>query len=218
MSYSTSSYRFNPWRFVVFKALPVWLLTAVLGLITVPGLTEDHAVRESLEAAGIMVLMAMVVGRFWTILAMETAEDGQLSMQGPFRYLAHPMEFFFALGMLGIGFMYESILLGVVMFLVCLAASIYWANARDEMPGPVQYQGNGEAGGMRQQYRQLVPAFIPSVKPAIVPYYGDRLNYSQHTLLRSAWDIIVFIGCIPVIELVEWLRESGMVTGLVILP
>lgn len=218
MSISPPSYQFSPQRFVAFKALPVWLLTAALGLITVPGLAEDHAIRESLEAAGIMVLMAMVVGRFWTILAMETAEDGQISMQGPFRYLAHPMEFFFALGMLGIGFMYESILLGVVMFLVCLAASIYWADAGDEMSFPRQRQDDGEGGALRNQYRQLVPAFIPSVKPVIVPYYGDRLNYSQHTLLRSAWDIIVFIGCIPVIEVVEWLRETGAVAGLFILP
>ncbi|WP_075996129.1 methyltransferase [Salaquimonas pukyongi] len=218
MSLPASSYRFSAGRFLAFKAAPVWLVVAVLGVTTGPGLPDDHAVRELLEAAGIMVLMAMVVGRFWTILAMEAGRNGQIAVQGPFRYLAHPMEFFFALGMLGIGFMYESILLGVFMFLGCLAALKYWVDAGDAMLEKDQPAVSGHMRDFREQYRRLVPAFIPSIKPAIVPYYGDHLNYTQHTLLRSAWDIIVFTGCIPIIELVAFLRETGAVPGLLVLP
>ena len=218
MNYSTPTLRFHPAHFLAFKALPVWIAVAVLGLLTVPRLPEDHAIRELLETAGIMVLMLMVVGRFWTILAMEPGENGQVAIQGPFRYLAHPMEFFFAFGMLGIGFMYESILLGVILFAVCMVASKYWADAGDDMAGTVGLTAAGEAGDLHQQYRQLVPSFFPSVKPSVVPYYGDRLSYNQYTLRRSAWDIVVFIGCIPIIELVQWLQEAGHWTGLVTLP
>lgn len=218
MSVPSSSYRFSAFRFVVFKAIPVWMAVAGLGLVILPGLPDDHVVRELLEATGIIILMAMVVGRFWTILSMEAGTAEQIAIQGPFRYLAHPMEFFFALGLLGIGFMYESILLGVFMFAGSLAVSKYWAEAGEDMPDDSENTVSGHARDFQNQYRQLVPAFIPSVKPAIVPYYGDRLNYSQYTLLRSAWDVVVFAGCIPIIEMVAWLRESGSVSGLLILP
>ena len=218
MRLPSPSYRFHPARFLAFKAVPVWIMVAVLGLITVPGLSEDHLVREMLEAAGIMILMAMAVGRFWAILATETRGDGQIAMQGPFRYMAHPLEFFFAFGMMGIGFLHESVLLGLLLFLVCLAASKYWAEAGDELYESGQGGSDTDPDSLRNRYRQLVPAYLPAARPAIVPYYGDQLTYSQHTLRRSAWDIIVFIGCIPIMELVQWWQETGNWAGLITLP
>ena len=215
---SNPSDRFSPVGFLVLKAVPVWIMVTVFGLVTVPGLPEDHLIREMLEAAGIMVLMAMVVGRFWAILAMEARVKGQVAMQGPFRYLAHPLEFFFAFGMLGIGFLYESIVLGVVLFLTCMAASKYWAEAGDDMFEAGHADTDDDPDGLRMRYRQLVPAYLPSTKPSITPYYGDQLTYSQHTLLKSAWDIVVFIGCIPIIEFVQWWQETGSWAGLITLP
>ncbi|MCB1386917.1 MAG: hypothetical protein KDJ80_13370 [Nitratireductor sp.] len=205
-------------NFFVTKALPVWLLVAVMGVIVVPGLADDALLREMMEALGIIMLMLSMVGRFWTLLSIEPGEGDSIPMQGPFRYTAHPMTFFFAMGMMGIGFMYESLILGVILFIICLVASKYWVEAGEpEAPGS-RSAGSFDTDDDYRRYRSLVPGYIPSLRPGIAAHHGDRLSYSQATLALSAREMVVFAASIPIVEIVQWWQEAHQFVGFIVLP
>ncbi len=187
----------------ILIAAPILLLASAYFASAWP---EDHLVLEIIEALGVPVLLFAVLGRCWSILAAQASSNDVPSIQGPYRFVAHPMYFFGSLAFAAIGMIAGSSVLAIVFFLFGFVMSRILINRRDEHP----LYNHSEAA----MYRELVPDFFPSLSPRVTADEAtDRLVYSQSMLMRCVLDAGFLLMLYPLAEGIDTLRESGMLAG-----
>lgn len=176
------------------------VLAVLLLFLAKPALAEGSNGHETLEFFGFCLVLACVAGRLWSILYVGGKKNEELVSTGPFSMSQNPLYFFSTLGAVGIGLLYGSafaaLALGLASFL------IFRVTARKEAEYLL-----GKFGPAYLAYIKRTPRFWPN---PLLYRDNDELQFSTRALKRTFYDGLYFLAIFPAIELVEYLRETGM--------
>ena len=183
----------------------IWGLRALalavlpLALFTRPAWTPEGWAVETMETLGIYLIVAAVVGRFWSILYIGGRKNREVVRDGPYSVCRHPLYLFSTLGVLGFGLMLGSLALAVG--LGAAVALILSATAAREERWLRQ-----EMGAAYLAYETEVPRLWPRLSLFRTP---ARIEVTVGTLRTNFADALVFMALLPVAELLEGAKVAG---------
>lgn len=162
---------------------------------------EPEWLFDIFEVTGIFLVIFGVLGRFWSILYIGGRKNMTVIQSGPYSICRHPLYLFSTMATVGFGLMLGSLvltaLLGVVVFVILSVTA-----AREER------FLRSEFGGAYDAYAARVPRIWPKRALFTTP---DEVVFSVPQLKRNFFDALVFLSFIPLAELMEWLKEAGIV-------
>ena len=76
---------------------------------------DDTLLGDVMEQAGVILIVACVFGRCWTILYIGGRKNEILVMTGPYSICRNPLYLFSTIGVLGFGLMLQSLIYAALM-------------------------------------------------------------------------------------------------------
>lgn len=160
-----------------------------------------------LEALGSLTIVAAVLGRFWAILYIGGHKNRQVVQEGPYSMCRHPLYFSTTMGAIGLGVMLGSLVLAAVLGVVAFTILTMTASREERFL-------RAEFAPEYDNYAARVPRIWP--KPWLF-HTAPEVTFNTHTLRTNLADALGFLALIPFAELMEYLREVGVV-GSFVLP
>ncbi|WP_435166333.1 methyltransferase family protein [Falsirhodobacter sp. 1013] len=182
-------------RLAVLALVPVLLFSAP----AVSGLSA-----ALLHGAGILCIVAALLGRFWAILYIGGHKNRTVMQDGPYSICRHPLYLFSTIGAVGFGLMLESVTLTLLVGGIVLAILTATA-AREERDLRRMF------GGAYDAYAARVPRIMPGLSGFSTP---QRVTFDTGTLRRNTRDAMVFLSLIPLAEALNWLHAAHPLSGL----
>ena len=175
----------------------------VLGLLLIPLAVfvephfADNLVGIFLYQLGLLLIFVCVLGRIWSTLYIGKRKNVELITDGPYSMVRNPLYFFSAIGALGFGLMLQSLIYMAVLMLGVLVILGRTINKEEAYL-------SAKFGSTWSEYVTRTPRFWP--KPSL---FATREEVSWHTgsLRTNFGDAAVFIGLVPLVALIEWLRD-----------
>ncbi|MFN3937905.1 MAG: methyltransferase family protein [Gemmobacter sp.] len=162
---------------------------------------DRHWAFELLEVAGVLLVIAAVLGRFWAILYVGGRKTRTVMQDGPYSVVRHPLYVSSTIGIVGFGLMLGSLVLtalvGGLTFLILRAQAI-----REE------HHLRAIHGKAWDDYAARVPRLVPD--PRLFRTDPD-VTFRVSELRRNFGDALGFLCLIPFAELMEVLKEYAMV-------
>lgn len=186
-------------RALQIAAVPLALAVLLSG----PRLT-DATVHEFIELSGLALIFACLLGRLWSILYVGTRKNCELVTAGPYSMTRNPLYLFSTIGALGVGLAFGSLILGVALFVASYAVFRFTALKEADYL-------RSAFGASYDAYARVTPMFWPN---PLLYRPGTRTEFSPAALKRTFLDGLYFLALFPVLELVEYLHESGVVPTL----
>jgi protein-S-isoprenylcysteine O-methyltransferase Ste14 len=191
--------RIRIWGLRVFFVLAIPLI-----LFTRSAWMAHDWLFDILEVIGIFLIIGGVLGRFWAILYIGASKNKTVMQEGPYSICRHPLYLFSTLGVLGFGLMLGSFVLTAVLGLAVLAILSATA-AREEA------FLHHEFGPAYAEYAARVPRILPD--PTLFRT-GPVVPVSVNALRVNFADALVFLAFIPLAELMEGLKEMGLLPSI----
>ena len=188
-------------------ALRASLVPAVMLLaFTRSAWADTHWLFEVFEVLGVFLVIAGVLGRFWSILYIGGRKNREVLSDGPYSMCRHPLYFFSTLGVVGFGLMLGSLVTTAI--LGSLVFAILSATARRE-----EAFLRAEFGPAYEAYAARVPRILP--RPSLYRSPA-QVTFDVAVLRRNLRDALVFLALIPLAELMEAVHESAAIPHLLI--
>jgi protein-S-isoprenylcysteine O-methyltransferase Ste14 len=169
---------------------------------------SDGTVHEMIEWAGIVLIVACILGRTWASLYIGGRKIDELVTVGPYSTMRNPLYFFSFLGAAGVGAQIGS----VVVALICglIAYVVFYIVVLQEETLLLQRYGDAY-----RAYMARVPRFFPNPK-----LWRDEptLTIRPPRVIMTFADALVFLLAVPVAEGFEYLQEIGVFPVLFLLP
>ncbi|GLK65379.1 isoprenylcysteine carboxylmethyltransferase family protein [Paracoccus kondratievae] len=163
-----------------------------------PALKLQGFGHETIEAFGILLLLAGVLGRFWSILYVGGAKNRVVMQDGPYSMTRNPLYFFSTVAATGIGLMFGAI--SLALLIGGTVGAILWVTARREADFLSE-----SFGPEYDAYAARTPFFLPD--PTLFRT-GPTAQFDTATLRRNLFDAFVFLSFIPIVELVDEVKLS----------
>jgi len=184
-------------RLLVVQVLSSAAIVALL--FSRPRWNEASPVHEIVEMAGVVLILICIFGRLWSILYVGGRKNSELATSGPYSITRNPLYLFSTIGAFGIGLMFGSIVVAVLLGL--FSYLIFSITSRKE-----EVFLRGKFGQAYETYTAATPRFWPKLW-----LYRDL---SEHTFcpkaLRSTFvDALCFLAVFPIIEGIENLHMTG---------
>lgn len=158
------------------------------------------AIHERLEFLGFCLVVACIAGRLWSILYLGGRKNRALVVEGPYSMTRNPLYFFSSIGAVGVGLIYGSVVVALLLGALGVCAFILTARKEEvflrDAFGPA-YEG----------YATRTPLFWP--RPSL---YRDsaEVSFSPKVLKQTFLDGLVFLAMFPALEAIEWLQAAGV--------
>ncbi|UIJ72680.1 isoprenylcysteine carboxylmethyltransferase family protein [Aurantimonas sp. HBX-1] len=186
----------------------IWIVVGTLGplLVLTTGSAQPGSLyRESLEAAGIMLIVAGILGRTWCTLYLGGRKPRTLVADGPYSVSRNPLYLFAFVAAAGLGAQSGSLIVAG-LFVGGVYAILMPAVRHEEIALRALF------GAAFDAYRRHVPRFLPRLSqwqdaPIVMI---DPKHYRQ-----TALDGLILLAFVPTFYAAEWLRT--LVPGLPVL-
>jgi protein-S-isoprenylcysteine O-methyltransferase Ste14 len=155
---------------------------------------------ELIENVGLFMIIAAVLGRFWSILYIGGRKNNLIMQDGPYSICRHPLYLFSTLGVVGLGLMLGSIVLTAVLGLLTLL--ILSITAKKE-----EAYLRGQFGAGYDDYAARVPMILPRLSGFRTE---PELTVSVTHLRQNLMDALVFLSFIPLSEILEHVKEAHL--------
>jgi len=190
----------------------------VIGLALIVGISlfavtnsrypSGGTVHEMIEWAGIVLIVACILGRTWTSLYIGGRKIEQLVTIGPYSITRNPLYFFSVIGAAGFGAQIGSVVVAIV-FAILTWLVFHVVITQEERVLADRY------GAIFANYQKAVPRFLPDAR---LWHDEPTLVIRPPRVLRTFADASVFLLSVPIAETFEWLQESGILPVLFVLP
>jgi protein-S-isoprenylcysteine O-methyltransferase Ste14 len=174
------------------------LVVLPLTVIVDPAFSHLTLFHEVIESVGVLMLIAGVLGRFWATLYIGGVKNREVVQGGPYSTTRNPLYVASAVAATGIGLMVGS---------VCIAAlvggtvtAILYITAQKERAFLEQ-----EFGDDYRDYAARVPFFWPDVR--LFRTESERM-FRPAILRNNLRDAFVFLAFIPLVELLDLLKDN----------
>lgn len=156
------------------------------------------AVLPALQVMGTLLIVAAVLGRFWAILYIGGRKNAVVMRDGPYSICRHPLYLFSAIGAAGFGLLLGSMIAGLAL------GGLVWAilsltAAREERFLRDRF------GAAYAEYARQVPRMMPAWH---LFRTARQVTFDTATLARNASDALVFLGLIPVAQLLHGVQMA----------
>jgi len=153
---------------------------------------------------GLFLVAVASLGRMWCSLYIAGYKNDKLVTKGPYSICRNPLYFFSMLGVAGIGLATETITFTLVLLAIF---GLYY-------PFVIRHEDKRLSSRFAEdyaRYRAEVPAFLPRLSNLTEPveYVVKPVIYKRH-IFSALW----FIWIVGLLELIEGLKELGVVTPL----
>lgn len=169
------------------------ILLFPLLILVHPYFVAEGALYEAMELTGVFLIIACVLGRFWSILYVGRSKNRDVVADGPYSMTRNPLYFFSTLGAFGVGLLFGklslALLLGGGVFLALYLTARREAAFLSATFGPAY-----------EAYAARTPMFLPD--PRLFRTEPEIL-VSSGALARNLRDAFVFLAAIPLAELSE---------------
>ena len=177
----------------------------LFGTSSWPGGTTVH---ETIEWAGIVLILIAIVGRTWCALYIGGRKAQVLTDTGPYSICRNPLYVFSILGAVGTGAQLGSMVMALVGGL--MAWFVFLLVVRKEEEALVTLLGPAY-----EAYVQRVPRFFPDFS---LWRDVESITVRPSLIVMTFLDALVFSLSIPLAEGIEYLHEQGILLALVQLP
>lgn len=155
---------------------------------------------ELIESTGILLIIAGVLGRFWSILYIGGHKNASVIQDGPYSICRHPLYLFSTIAAAGFGMMLGSLVLmtvltGAVLIILSDIAAKEERFLRDRF------------GLAYDAYAAKVPRILPRGRGFSTP---KQVTFDVHVLRRNLSDALVFLSLIPLGELMSYFKEEPL--------
>jgi len=186
----------------------VWLATFLVLMATTASMHEGQVLSGALLLLGVILVGIATVGRVWCLLYISGYKDVQLVTSGPYSICRNPLYFFSLLGMAGVGFATETVTLGLLFPTVFLAGYVGVVRREEE-------KLRGQFGPHFDSYCRSTPRFMPHLASLSEP---STYEVSPRLFRRSLGDVVWFVWCVGLVQLVVTLHERGILPAVWRLP
>lgn len=191
-------------RINLFRALGVVLIPPTL---FIRPYFDETTLGGSLEQIGVILIIACVLGRCWAMLYIGGNKNDRLVTTGPYSLCRNPLYVFSVMGVVGFGFMIQSLIYTVIVTSITFV--ILLQSARKEEG----YLSDKFAKDY-VNYKNNTPRFLP------VNFRAFRteptVNVNVRSLRRCFNDAAFFILAIPTLEFVEWFHGVNAIATFVL--
>lgn len=193
------------------RKLVLWaiaILAAAVTTVVQSTWPVDGAIHESIEAAGLVLIGIAVFGRTWCTLYIGGLKSRALINSGPYSISRNPLYMFTFIGAVGVGAqtgsITVSIIFGFITFLVFLPVVLQEEKALKSLFGDTFLN-----------YSSQVPRFGPQISA----WRGEDIVVTRPSLLwQTVRDGLVFFLVVPILEVIDWLQVSDVITPVIRLP
>lgn len=184
------------------RIFTLWLLATIFLAVFIfcsPLWGDDSGIHGVIETLGIGLVFAAILGRLWSILYIGARKNEELVTIGPYSMTRNPLYVFSLIGIAGIGLMFGSIILTVLLVTACTVV-FYYTSLR-------------EAAFLRGKFGSVYDAYAAST-PLMLPRFSAyrsaaEVTFSQKALTTTFLDCLFLLALFPIIEGVEYLQTSG---------
>lgn len=168
----------------------------------------ESGVHGYIEAVGVVLIAAGILGRMWCVLYIGSRKSKTLIALGPYSVTRNPLYVFSTIAAAGAGSQSGSIVIAAVFTVAC-AAIFHLVIAAEET------YLSGVLGEDYQSYLATVPRFFPNFR-----LFRDDpvLSVTTRIVYRTFFDGLVFFVSVPILELVEHLQDAHILPVLLRLP
>ncbi|MEF2070780.1 methyltransferase family protein [Consotaella aegiceratis] len=183
------------------------LLLALILLLFVRSSASEET-HEMIEMIGLGMIVVGIVGRIWCTLYIGGRKSAEIVDAGPYSISRNPLYVFSSVAAAGLGAQSGSLIVAFVTMVVCIAA-FHVVIRREE-----RFLGQ-RFGTVYADYVERVPRFWPN--PAL---FRDQpeLMVKTDRIYATLFDGLVFFVAMPLLEIVEWLQDGGVLPVLLRLP
>lgn len=188
-------------RIFVFVMLPVVIFS--LGM-----LADDGVAHEIMEWTGHILVILCVLGRAYCSAYIGGRKNDKVICEGPFSVVRNPLYVFSFIGIVGIGL--QSGMATLVLVLV-LGFVLYYPKvvAREEAFLLHKF------GDTYRDYMLGTPRWLPRWKNWAEPEF---ISTQPRMLRETLRDASIFFVAFPIFELLDRLREEGIIPVYFLLP
>lgn len=197
MAKSLNASRVRDSRLVVMIALAIILFIK-------PYIADESELHELVEYLGYFMVAICVIGRVYCTAFLGGHKNATLITYGPFSVCRNPLYAFSFMGATGIALISNHPILIVTIPVVILM--VYLSLIRREEAFLKQ-----EFGASFDVYCARVPRLLPKFSLYEVP---ETIPMNPRFLLRAIQDGIWWFSAYPLIELIEYLQDTGQLVTL----
>lgn len=196
--------RFQRLRRLVLAVLIVAAAAALMFIRSV----ADGALHEFVEAFGIGLIGAAVLGRLWCTVYIGGRKSAEIVTAGPYSMTRNPLYVFSAIAALGVGAQTGSVVVALVFALATVLAFHVVILREERFLRDV-------FGQPYQSYLASVPRFWPNFK---LYRSAETVVVKPALLSRTLSDGLVFFLAVPAFEAIEWAQAGAHLPVLLRLP
>jgi protein-S-isoprenylcysteine O-methyltransferase Ste14 len=185
-------------RILVLRLTFIALVPLIL--FTRSAWSDRHWIFEAVELAGVLLVIAGVLGRLWSILYIGGRKNAEIMQDGPYSMCRHPLYLFSTIGVIGFGLMLGSFVIAAVCGGLTLLI-LHWTAAREET------YLHHHFGPAYREYAARVPRILP--RPGLFRT-APVITVGVTQLRRNFFDALVFLSLIPIAEVLEGLKQAGL--------
>lgn len=188
-------------RLFILALFPLTLLShGVIG--------ADTALEEFLDMAGLLLVVTCILGRVFCTAFIGGRKNDEVVDIGPFSVVRNPLYCFSFLGVIGIGMQSTSL---VIFCILVGGFMLYYPSVVRREEAFLRHK----FGPAYDDYCARVPRWIPRF---LQWKTTEVVELKPKFLLNSMLDGVVFLLPFMFFELLEQLRETGMISPLFQLP
>lgn len=185
----------------------LWLVSPLvifLMLFSRSGWPQGGILADLLNLAGLILILACIAGRCWASLYVGGRKNQELVTAGPYARMRNPLYFFSTLGLAGIGLIFGSLFLALLLFGLSYAVFTYVV-AKEEATLELLF------GAEYRDYRDAVPQFFPSIFKPAASMQDGAVEFCPYVLRRTAIDASYFLLAIPAVNIIDRLHEAEVI-------
>jgi protein-S-isoprenylcysteine O-methyltransferase Ste14 len=186
----------------------IFAVAFAAALLATESAHEGRLTAAVLFLSGLVLVALATVGRLWCSLYLSGYKNSELITTGPYSVCRNPLYFFSFLGFAGIGFATETVTFAV---LLVLAFALFYPIVIER-----EEQFLRERFGQAfEDYCARTPRFFPRLRALQEP---ETYLTNPKLFRRTMGDVLWFVWLVGVIELVEALHNTRVLTPLIHLP
>jgi protein-S-isoprenylcysteine O-methyltransferase Ste14 len=169
---------------------------------------DGRFVHESIEWVGIILISICVIGRTWCSLYIASKKNHEVVNDGPYSIARHPLYLFSIIGAIGVGAQAGGFTAALVAGFATWAILLRMSQIEEE-------NMLGIFGARYFEYMTRVPRFMPKFS---LYQSRDSLQVIPRQIAITFFDAVIFFVAVPVMEVFDYLHDSGILPTLFYLP